>query len=129
MNYLKKELDEAFRSLEISSIEFQIDETTTLINDLTKKFFKSESSFLDPVELNEKNSEHNPNFWKEIQYRINQKNLILLVLDSTYSGWEIENAQDITSILGETTGYPFWVTDSKLTFLVHMDDHDCVIWA
>ncbi|TWC64503.1 hypothetical protein FBY10_112198 [Pseudomonas sp. SJZ103] len=62
MNYLKKELDEAFRSLEISSIEFQIDETTTLINDLTKKFFKSESSFLDPVELNEKNSEHNPNF-------------------------------------------------------------------
>ncbi len=30
MNYLKKELDEAFRSLEISSIEFQIDETTVL---------------------------------------------------------------------------------------------------
>ena len=129
MNYLKKELDEAFRSLEISSIELQIDETTTLINDLTKKFFKSESRFLDPVELNEKNSEHNPNFWKEIQYRINKKNLIFLVLDSTYWGWEIANAQDIASILGETIGYPFWVTDSKLTFLVHMDDHDCVIWA
>ncbi|WP_315337747.1 hypothetical protein [Pseudomonas grimontii] len=129
MNYLEEEINEAFRSLEISSRKLQIDETTALINDLTKKFFKSESSFLDPVELNEKNSEHNPNFWKEIQYRINKKDLILLVLDSTYWGWEIDNAQDIASILGETTGYPFWVTDSKLTFLVHMDDHDCVIWA
>ncbi|RDS92666.1 hypothetical protein [Pseudomonas fluorescens] len=129
MSYLEEEIDDAFRSLEISSRKLQTYETTALINNLTKKFFKSESSFLDPVELNEKNSEHNPNFWKEIQYRINQKDLILLVLDSTYSGWEIDNAQDIASILGETTGYPFWVTDSKLTFLVHMDDHDCVIWA
>lgn len=129
MSYLEEEIDEAFRSLEISSRKLQVDETTALINDLTKKFFKSESRFLDPVELNEKNSEHNPNFWKEIQYYINKKDLILLVLDSTYWGWEIDNAQDIASILGETTGYPFWVTDSKLTFLVHMDDHDCVIWA
>ncbi|WGT28313.1 hypothetical protein [Pseudomonas marginalis] len=129
MSYLEEEIDDAFRSLEINSRKLQTYETTALINNLTKKFFKSESSFLDPVELNEKNSEHNPNFWKEIQYRINQKDLIFLVLDSTYSGWEIDNAQDIASILGETTGYPFWVTDSKLTFLVHMDDHDCVIWA
>ncbi|MFL1479446.1 hypothetical protein [Pseudomonas grimontii] len=129
MSYLEEEIDDAFRSLEISSRKLQTYETTALINNLTKKFFTFESSFLDPVELNEKNSEHNPNFWKEIQYRINQKDLILLVLDSTYSGWEIDNAQDIASILGETTGYPFWVTDSKLTFLVHMDDHDCVIWA
>jgi hypothetical protein len=73
MNYLKKELDEAFRSLKISSIEFQIDETTALINNLTKKFFKSESNFLDPVELNEKNSEYNPNFWKDIQYCIKKR--------------------------------------------------------
>jgi len=129
MSYLEEEIDDAFRSLEISSRKLQTYETTALINNLTKKFFKFEGSFLDPVELNEKNSEHNPNFWKEIQYRINQKDLIFLVLDSTYSGWEIDNAQDIASILGETTGYPFWVTDSKLTFLVHMDDHDCVIWA
>ncbi|MFV9649151.1 hypothetical protein ACK129_10625 [Pseudomonas citrulli] len=129
MNHLQEEIDKTVTHLEINSRKLQTYETTALINNLTKKFFKSESSFLDPVELNEKNSEHNPNFWKEIQYRINQKDLILLVLDSTYSGWEIDNAQDIASILGETTGYPFWVTDNKLTFLVHMDDHDCVIWA
>ncbi|MEX5630890.1 hypothetical protein [Pseudomonas marginalis] len=129
MNHLQEEIDKTVTHLEINSRKLQTYETTALINNLTKKFFKSESSFLDPVELNEKNSEHNPNFWKEIQYRINQKDLILLVLDSTYSGWEIDSAQDIASILGETTGYPFWVTDNKLTFLVHMDDHDCVIWA
>ncbi|WP_259740716.1 hypothetical protein [Pseudomonas poae] len=126
---MEEEIDEALRSLKISSRKLQANETTALINDLTKKFFKSESSRLDPVELNEKNSEHNPDFWKEIQYRINKKDLTFLVFDSTYRGWKIDNALDISSILGETTGYPFWVTDSKLTFLVHMDDHDCVIWA
>lgn len=100
-----------------------------MINSLTKKFFTSESNVLDPVELNEKSTEHNPNFWQEIQHRVSQENLVFLVFDSAYRAWKIHDAQDIAEVLGETTGYPFWVTDQDLTFLMHMDDHDCVIWA
>ncbi len=87
------------------------------------------SSILDPIDLNDKSTEYNPKFCQEIQYRIHQVHLIFLVYDSAYSAWKVDDAQDIASILRETTGYPFWVTDSDFTFLVHMDDHDCVIWA
>ncbi|AKS05614.1 hypothetical protein [Pseudomonas trivialis] len=127
MSYLEKEIGQALKKLHIRSTKLQSSELATLIHALTRKFFKSESDILDRVELFEKSTEHNPDFWKEIQHRIIKKNLILLVLDSTYSAWTVSNSQDIADILGETIGYPFWVADSELTFLVHLDDHDCVI--
>lgn len=129
MNYLEEEIDHALNTLNISSEKLDSTEIATLIHSLTKKFFRLESNILDPVELNEKNTEHNPNFWQEIQYRISKENLVLLVFDSTYRAWKIHDAQDIAAVLGETIGYPFWITDNNLTFLLHMDDHDCVIWA
>ncbi|MFP3497819.1 hypothetical protein SB759_26725 [Pseudomonas sp. SIMBA_059] len=129
MNYLEEEVDEAFKTLKIDSKKLEETELTDLIKSLTKKFFKSQSNVLDAINLNEKKTEHNPNFWREIENRIHKKNLILLVFDSSYRAWKVSSAQDIASILGETTGYPFWITDNQLTFLVHMDDHDCVIWA
>jgi hypothetical protein len=129
MNYLEQEIDEACITLAINAKKLGQDELTTLVNSLTKLFFRFQSNVLDPVEMNEKSTEHNPDFWKEIKHRIDKKNLILLVLDSRYRGWEIDCARNITSVLGETSGYPFWITDRKLSFLVHMDDHDCVIWA
>ena len=129
MNYLEEEIDEALKTLEVNAIKLESGELTALISALTKKFFTVESNVLDPVNLNERTTEHNPKFWQEIQHQIHKQGLIFLVYDSRYRAWKVDNAQDITSILGETTGYPFWVTDNDLTFLVHMDDHDCVIWA
>ena len=129
MNYLEEEIDEAFIALGIEFRKLEPEELKALIKALTNRFFKSESNVLDPIEMNEKSTEQNPGFWKEVQNRIYKKDLTLLVFDSRYTAWEVESSQDISSILGETTGYPFWVTDSNLTFLVHMDDHDCVLWA
>ncbi|NWF13765.1 hypothetical protein HX785_08695 [Pseudomonas reactans] len=129
MHHLEKEIDSSLKTLDIHAKKIESSELATLINSLTKKFFTSESNALDPVELNEKSTEHNPNFWQEIQHRVSQENLVFLVFDSAYRAWKIHDAQDIAEILGETTGYPFWVTDQDLTFLMHMDDHDCVIWA
>ncbi|AZE71932.1 hypothetical protein C4K00_1689 [Pseudomonas synxantha] len=129
MSYLEEEIDEACNTLKISSRKLDANELNVLINSLTRKFFKSQSNVLDPTELNGKYTEHNPNFWKEMPYCISKNGLVLLVFDSKYRAWEIDNAPVLASVLGETTGYPFWITDNELTFLVHMDDHDCVIWA
>lgn len=129
MNYLEEEINQAFITLGIDYRQLGTVEITALIAALTNTFFKSESDVLDPLGFNEKNTEYNPDFWKEVHERIHEKNLTLLVFESTYSAWEIKSPDDLVSILGETTGYPFWVTDSNLTFLVHMDDHDCVSWA
>lgn len=128
-NHLENEIDEIFEEMEIPHKKLDREELSTMIVALTKKFFKSVSNTLDPIDLNKISTEHNPKFWQEIQHRIHQKNLIFLVYDSDYRAWEVNDAQDVASILRETTGYPFWVTDSDFTLLVHMDDHDCVIWA
>lgn len=127
MSYLENEIDEACNALNLDAGKLDSNELNLLISSLTRKFFKAQSNVLDPIELNEKSTEHNPDFWKEMPYRISRNGLVLL--DSAYSAWRMENARVLASVLGETTGYPFWITDNELTFLVHMDDHDCVIWA
>lgn len=118
------EIDAAFNTLNIDAGKLDSSELNLLINALTRKFFKSQSNVLDPIELNEKARSTTLTFWKEIPYRISEKDLVLVVFDSAYTAWKIDNSRVLASVLGETTGYPFWITDSEITFLVHMDDHD-----
>ncbi|MBN2991795.1 hypothetical protein JWR97_10905 [Pseudomonas cedrina subsp. fulgida] len=129
MSYLEEEIDETLNTLKINHKKKNTEELKTLIKDITKKLFRSESKTLDPIEFIEKSTEHNPKFWKEIPERIKKTDLTLLVFDTAYRAWELRDAQDLASLIGETTGYPFWVTDQHLTFLVHLDDYDCVLWA
>ncbi|ONH53244.1 hypothetical protein SAMN04490182_1621 [Pseudomonas cedrina] len=129
MSYLEEEIDEALNTLNINHNKIHSEDLKKLIKKITEKFFRSESQILDPVNLIEKATEHNPNFWKEIPERIKKTDLMLLVFDTAYRAWELRDSQELASVIGETTGYPFWVTDQNLTFLVHLDDHDCVLWA
>ncbi|CRM77390.1 hypothetical protein [Pseudomonas sp. 52 E 6] len=129
MNYLEAEIDEAVIALKIAHRKLTAEDINKLISALTKKFFKFENTLLDPMEFNNISSEHNPNFWREIKDRIKKTDLTLMVFDTDYRAWKINNSHDLADILGETTGYPFWVTDSELTFLIHLDDHNWVISA
>lgn len=129
MNYLEEELDEVLKILKITSKKLNPEELETLILNLTKKYFKTEKNVLDPLDFNEKHTEHNPDFWKQIPERIKKTDLIFLVFDTDYRGWKLKNAHDLALVVGETTGYPFWLTEQDLSFLVHLDDHDCVLWA
>ncbi|XKU42979.1 hypothetical protein BG51_09775 [Pseudomonas [fluorescens] ATCC 17400] len=70
MNYLEEELDEVLKTLKITSKKLNPEELETLILNLTKKYFKTEKNVLDPLDFNEKHTEHNPDFWKQIPERI-----------------------------------------------------------
>ncbi|WP_411379947.1 hypothetical protein [Pseudomonas sp. MPB26] len=129
MSYLEEEIDEVLNALKINHNKTHSEDLKKLVKKITGKFFRSESQILDPVNLIETATEYNPNFWKEIPERIKKTDLMLLVFDTDYRAWELRDAQDLASVIGETTGYPFWVTDHNLTFLVYLDDHDCVLWA
>lgn len=126
MNYLEAEIDEVLSTLRIEHKKLTTEEINSLIKALTRRFFTTENTTLDPMNFNETNSEYNSNFWKEITRRINKTNLTLIVYDTNYRAWEINTPQNIEYLIGETTGYPFWLTDRNLTFLIHLDDHDCV---
>lgn len=129
MNYLEEEIDETLIALDIEGRKLDSNELSALITSLSERFFKIKQKALNPIDLNIKSEEHNPNFWKEIQAHIHSERLIFIVFDSAHRAWEICSSKNLARILSETTGYPFWVTDRDLTFLVHMDDHDCVSWA
>ncbi|WLI06085.1 hypothetical protein PSH66_26465 [Pseudomonas sp. FP597] len=129
MSYLEEEIDETLNTLKIQHEKLQAKELAALINSITKTFFTSQSDILDLNNLIEKHTEYNPNFWKEIPERITKTGLTLLVFDTAYRAWKLRSAQELALIISETTGYPFWITDHELTFLVHLDDHDCVLWA
>ncbi|MBT2371260.1 hypothetical protein [Pseudomonas fluorescens] len=129
MSYLESEIDEALLALEVEGRKLSSIELSLLISNLSQKFFNAKMNVLDPNYLNIKSTEHNPIFWKEVQDKICGNRLIFIVCDTEQRAWEIDNSQSLARILSETTGYPFWVTDHALSFLVHMDDHDCVSWA
>ncbi|NWE78833.1 hypothetical protein [Pseudomonas yamanorum] len=129
MNYLEKEIDEAIIALNIEVKKLAPNEVDSLITSLSERFFRTKQKVLDPSDLNIKNEQHNPNFWKEIPDIIHSGSLILIVFDSSQRAWRVGSANNLTSILSETTGYPFWVTDQDQTFVANMDDHDCVTWA
>jgi hypothetical protein len=129
MNYLEEEIDEALNTLKIERKKIVKREIDQLIKSLTKKYFKTESTILDAMEFNETETEHNPSFWQEIENRVKKPDLILLVFDTDYRAWIINNSQDLEPLIGETTGYLFWLIDRNLTFLLHLDHHDCIISA
>ncbi|TFY84097.1 hypothetical protein DYL59_30790 [Pseudomonas kairouanensis] len=129
MSYLEAEIDEALEHSGIENRKFNNDELGALITSLRQVFFGTGSRFLDPAELRVKHSEHNPNFWQEISGRILNDDLILVVFDTAYRAWSLESSEQLKCVLSETTGYPFWVTDRRFSFLVYVDDHDCVNWA
>lgn len=111
--------------------ELNTDDLNALTASLGRQYYRKEASVLDPVALIAKRTEHNPEFWQEISTRIEGDHLILIlvVFDTAYRAWEFGNPHQLQRVLSETTGYPFWVTDINLTFLIFMDDHDCVSWA
>jgi predicted transcriptional regulator len=129
MSHLEKEVDDVLKNLNIQNKKLSDDNLKILISRLCEEFFVMKSRFLDPAGLRVKHSEHNPDFWHEISEHIIQGQLIFVVFDTAYRAWEIESPQLLEHILSETTGYPFWVTDVFFSFLVYMDDHDCVQWA
>lgn len=128
MSYLETEIDETLENLQIKNTKFNTDELKTLITSLCKIFFGG-AQYLDPNSLKIKHAEYNPKFWQEVSKRIYNDQLILIVVDTAYRAWAIEKAENIENVLSETTGYPFWITDKKFSFLIYMDDHDCVSFA
>lgn len=129
MSYLETEIDEVSENLCIENKKFNADELKTLTVSLCQKFFRTGCSILNPTELIAKHTEHNPGFWNEVSERIHQDHLILMVFDTAYRAWEIESSRQLERILFETTGYPFWVTGTSFSFLIYMDDHDCITSA
>ena len=126
MSYLKNEIDSTIEENSLRHKKLNSDEIEQLVLTLKRTFLGPEAKTLDPVLLKKPKKSYDPDFWKKIDKLPNLQNPILIVQDTKTHGWEFETSHDLTTLLSETTGYPFWITSKNLNFLTYMDDHDCV---
>ncbi len=70
---------------------------------------------------------HDPKAWSYI-HRYCKDGEVFVVVDLPYRlGYVFESAADWTQVLGETTGFEFYMTDRETTYLVGHNDHDYLI--
>jgi hypothetical protein len=63
-----------------------------------------------------------------IQDYVKNNNVILFVNpDREKDMWIIPSGSALTLILGETIGFPFYVTSQETDYLLCFYDHDCLI--
>ncbi|WP_085657121.1 hypothetical protein [Pseudomonas sp. B11(2017)] len=126
MNYLAEEINIALKNNNIRSKELNTEELNNLTIELIEKFFIQKVKNLDLAHLNNPTKIYDPDFWKKINTLDYLENPILIVTDKNTHAWKLQSSTDLSMVLSETTGFPFWITDTVLSFITYMDDNDCV---
>lgn len=126
MNYLAAEIETALKEQGLAHKKLDSEELCKLTSELRAKFFISQKKILDPIELIKSQKHHDPDFWQKVDQLQPLEKPILIVHDDHPHAWELETSKDLKTLFSETTGFPFWITDTRLSFLIYMDDHDCV---
>lgn len=126
MSYLKTEITSALEKNNLKNQQIKDNELEKIISDIKTCFFYSNTKTLDPFNLKSVTKQHDPNFWKKVDLLYPSEKPTLIVLDNQIHAWTLQSSSDLKILLSETTGFPFWITNTALSFLTYVDDHDCV---
>lgn len=125
MNYLAKEIDAVLEEQKIAHKKLSSEDLEALTSAIKIAFF-IQAKELDPAKMINPIKEHDPEFWKKVDQLQYLETPILIVHDNQTHAWELKTSKDLKTLLSETTGFPFWITDTTLNFLTYVDDHDCI---
>lgn len=126
MGYLEKEITSALETNHLKNQKHKEDELEKIISDVKTCFLYSNTNTLAPFNLKFVIKQHDPDFWKKIDLLCPSEKPTLIVLDNQIHAWTLQSSSDLKILLSETTGFPFWITNTALSFLIYVDDHDCV---
>lgn len=126
MSYLEKEITSALETNHLKNQKLKKDELEKIISDVKTRFFYPNTNTLDPLNLKSVTKQHDPVFWKKVNLLYPSEKPTLIVLDNQIHAWTLQSSSDLKILLSETTGFPFWITNTALSFLIYVDDHDCV---
>ncbi|WP_236195296.1 hypothetical protein [Pseudomonas glycinae] len=126
MSYLKKEITSALEKNHLKTQQFKDNELEKIISNIKTCFFYLNTKTLDPLNLKSVTKHHDPDFWKKVDLLYPSEKPTLIVLDNQIHAWTLQSSSDLKILLSETTGFPFWITNTALSFLTYVDDHDCV---
>ena len=129
MNFIKNEILDGVKSLNIDSIEIS-HETFNLQRDfLENKFCKASSSSPFVWErLDNFYSIQSSEAWKLINKILGNEPIIMFFdKNSETSAFKFKSANDVVSILSECIGFEFYLTNEKSDFILCLNHHDYLI--
>ncbi|ROT98927.1 hypothetical protein EB809_12810 [Marinobacter sp. R17] len=125
MGFIAKEIEEESKINNISIKKIENTDKSRIIESINKKF-GSNAQFPDPTSFDFSKKAHSPKFWEQTSNLHYSGNPVLGIYDRESYFWSFESGKELERLLSETTGFPFWITDEELSFLIYFDDHDCV---
>ncbi len=126
MNFLEEEITSALETNHLKIRQLKNEELEEIISNIKTCFFGSSTKNLDPCNLQSATKQHDPDYWKKVDFLYRYEKPTLIALDNQVHVWELQSSSDLRILLSETTGFPFWITNAALSFLTYVDDHDCV---
>lgn len=126
MGYIEEEIEEEKKLNNIKGNRLDESVVSDLVTRINSIFFDGSSKFPDPVGFKCTKKYQDSEFWNKVNEIATSGSPIFGVFDKKVFFWSFETSTEIKRLLSETTGFPFWITDENLSFLIYFDDHDCV---
>jgi len=127
MGYIRDEIIEAAKVINASMIELTPSESEKIHVDVSNKFAQGTQDWMWE-HLESKVSIQDPDAWKWINDYIKDFQVIML-FNSKEEGtvFRFFDSNEIIPILGNTSGFEFYLTDIKYNYLLCFNHHDYLI--
>lgn len=132
MYFIKDELVDCAAKLKIRIRILEKNETANIINLIKSRFINKQKK--DAIFLWERLTDafilNDPMAWSYIENFVG--NTSCLIIFNDHDSWtiaEINNGSDLTELLGETSGFEFYVVDKELTYVICFNHEDQLLCA
>ena len=125
---IKNEILQTAKSLNINISEVSKNETKALINLIINKYANFEKKDHLWEGFKEEFSIKNQNAWKWIDKILNDQKIIMFFNpNDEFVAFEFCDKRDIVTILHNTYGFEFYLTNKKLDYVICFNHHDYLI--
>lgn len=114
----------------ISIRKLNNDERENLLYEIEKKYLNNKSSLLMWERLQKYEALSDKDAWGYLKDYINNENCILFFnQEEDKEMFEVDSGYDMHTILSETYGYEFYITNSDCSYLLCFNHHDILYGA
>lgn len=125
---ISEEIITAANTLKINVIEISESQSAEIIKKITKKYTTEKENRYLWEEIVDYFSINNKDAWQWVSEFIGNSEAIMFFNNSDErKAFLFQNGNDLVSVLSETYGFEFYITDKDLTYLLCFNHHDILI--
>ncbi len=127
MGYYAEQIQEAATKLGVQVQLLTKREIDLIREQLGERYTRSKTR-IDPYDLEESNSFHDPSAWTWLTDILSDEPVIIFFYPrDDAEGYRIPSGKLVTPLLRNCTGFPFFLTDPQLSFVICFEEHDCLL--